>query len=72
MTETTKNLELIKESEEEFYNVETVNGNWDKVDAGFDKIKHCHVLRIPGTYNNEIRYVGFASLPVPSSGGRAV
>ncbi len=71
MTETTKNLELIKESEEEFYNVETVNGNWDKVDAGFDKIKHCHVLRIPGTYNNEIRYVGFASLPVPSSGGRA-
>ena len=41
MTEKTKNLELVKESEEEFYNVETVNENWDKVDAGFDKIKHC-------------------------------
>ncbi len=71
MTEKTKNLELVKESEEEFYNVETVNENWDKVDAGFDKIKHCHVLRIPGTYDSISRYVGFASLPLPSSGGRA-
>lgn len=36
-----------------------------------EKLKNYHVIRILGTYDSKTRYVGFASLPLPTSGGRA-
>lgn len=37
MTETTENIRLAKESEDEFYSVHTVNENLDKIDEAFGK-----------------------------------
>lgn len=37
MTETTENIRLVKESEDEFYSVHTVNENLDKIDEAFGK-----------------------------------
>lgn len=69
--QTTENIGLLKPDDEDFFDISHQNENMDKIDEEFEKTKNIRVLRILGTYDVTARYVGFASLPLPSAGGRA-